>query len=347
MTNLKLILASAICAITLPFDIVVAQNLREVFRRVNPSVAVVRAEQNQSPSALKPDGLTPQNLGSGFLISQDGKMLTAAHIIKSAERIEVSFLNSPPILARVVAIAPFADLALLQLDHLPPNAVIARLGDSDKMETGDQVFTIGTPYGANHSLSVGWISARRRPDNIYEDLNALEVFQTDAPIFEGNSGGPLFNLDGEVIGVVSHVLTKNGGSTGPGFAIVSNLARSLMIDKRKIWVGVETYLLDGPLAEAFNVPQNAGLLVQSVAKGSLAAKLGIREGTLRFLADDREIIIGGDIILELLGIPVPHQGGSVADFLNVLDRLKNGDTLKVKVLRAGKITELTTRISDQ
>jgi S1-C subfamily serine protease len=175
MKRLHIILACAIGALALPFDLVMAQNLREVFRRVNPSVAVVRVEPSQSQTVMKPDGQMAQNLGSGFPISQDGKMLTAAHIVKSAERIEVLFLDSPPISARVIAIAPFADLALLQLDHLPANAVIAQLGDSGKMETGDQVFTIGTPYGANHSLSVGWISARRKPDNIYEDMTALEV----------------------------------------------------------------------------------------------------------------------------------------------------------------------------
>jgi S1-C subfamily serine protease len=345
--NILRTFALTFCAImTLSPTPAEAQSLREVFRRTNPSVVIVRATAKTPATTAKENETVPQGLGSGVLIAPDGKVLTAAHVVASAAGILVEFLDGQPIPARVIASAPFADIALLQLSRVPANAAVAKLGDSNKIEAGDQAFTIGAPYGANHSLSAGWISARRVQEKVFEDVSALEVFQTDIAIYEGNSGGPLFNLDGEVIGIISHVLTREGASTGPGFAVASNVAKKLMLEQRRIWFGVETRLLELSLAEAFNLPQAAGLLVQSVAEGSLAARLGVREGSLRIRLDEMEMLVGGDVILDVLGRQVPPSGGSVSEFLSALDQMKPGDRVTVRVLRAGQVVTLTTKVAE-
>jgi serine protease Do len=144
----------ATCALGLLAGGAEAQQLRDVFRRVNSSVVVVQAVA-KSPETSKPGETVSGGLGSGFLVSRDGKVLTAAHVVQAASNIAVRFLDGAPIPARVIASAPFADVALLQLEQVPPSATVAAMADSNTVETGDQIFTIGAPFGANHSLSVG------------------------------------------------------------------------------------------------------------------------------------------------------------------------------------------------
>ena len=324
------------------------QQLREVFQRVNPAVVVVHTEQETAlpelSNALPNRPLEPQGVGSGVLISADGKVLTAAHVVQTADRIKVEFISGQVIPARVLAAVSFADIALLQLEQVPPNAQVARLGDSDQAAAGDQIFVVGAPYGIGHSLASGYLSARRNAGRVYESLAALEVLQIDLAIYQGNSGGPVFNLAGEVIGIVTHVLLGAGAANGPGFAVTSNVARRLMLEEKRIWFGVEAMLLEGPLAEHFNLPQYAGLLVQSIANGSLAGRLGLREGQLRATLGEQPqtqtILLGGDIILEIQGQqirPVPTVLSAIEQTLN---RLQASDRLTVKVLRAGKVVEL-------
>lgn len=321
-----------------------AQSLREVFRRVTASVVVVHAQKKALPLAAPEAPAADQSLGSGTLISADGKVLTAAHVVQAAERVEVEFLDGQRVAARVVLTAPIADVALLQLEKMPTGAKVVPLGDSSLVETGDQVFVIGTPYGANHSLSVGWIGARRAPEKALENLTSLELLQLDAAVYEGNSGGPVFNLNGEVIGIVSHALAKVGQATGLGFAVTSNVARKLLLEDQRLWLGLEGWLLEGDLAQAFNVPQSAGLLVQSVAYGSLGAALGLREGHLPITTGELHLLAGGDVILEMLGQPLLPDPKILGDIQQQLNRLRPGDQLQVKVLRQGKVVDLSTRI---
>ncbi len=323
-----------------------AQELREVFRRVNPSVIVVHTQQRQpGRNALEQAG-NLESIGSGVLISADGKALTAAHVVQSANKIEVEFIGGERASARVIAAAPFADVALLQLDRVPAGVPVARLADSGRAEIGDRIFAIGAPYGAKHSLAVGSLSARRTTENVFENLTALELFQVDVTLHEGNSGGPVFNLDGEVIGLVSHALVKIEGGKGPNFAVTSNVARRLMLEEKRIWMGVEALMIEGPLAESFNLPHSAGLLVQSVAEGSLGARLGLHEGKLSVTVEEQQMLIGGDVITEILGQPVRPSSAVFEKLQRSLDQLRTGDTLQVKVIRAGREIELTTRITD-
>ena len=324
-----------------------AQQIRDVFRRVNPSVVVVHTQKKEKGRPAADGELNAQNLGSGVLVSAEGRILTAAHVVQTADRVEVEFLGGRRMPARIVSMAPFADVALLQLQGAPPpEAVVATLGDSSRAEIGDQIFVIGAPYGASHSLSVGYVSARRTADQIIEGLSALEVIQTDAAIFEGNSGGPVFNLQGEIIGIISHVLTRQEGMSGPGFAVASNVARSLMLEQRRIWMGIEAWLVSGPIAAAFHLPQEAGMLVQSVAEDSLGARLGLREGLVPAVIDEKSMLLGGDVILEMLGIPVRPDGTAILDVQRRLTRMQPGDPVAVKVFRGGKIVDLSARLAD-
>lgn len=332
-----------------------AQAVREIFQRVNPSVVVVHTEQENAPAEVP--GLLPQRprepqgIGSGVLISADGKVLTAAHVVNTADQIKVEFLDGQLIPARVLAAAPFADVALLQLTELPLNSAVAKLGDSNQAQAGDQIFVVGAPYGIGHSLAVGHLSARRVTNTVYENLTALEAFQIDLAIYQGNSGGPVFNLNGEVIGIVTHVLAQSGTATGPGFAVTSNVARRLMLEEQRLWLGVEALLLEGPLAASLNLPQYAGLLVQSVAGGSLGGRLGLREGKLRATLGEQPqlqtLLLGGDVILEMQGRAVQPTAAAFQEMQQVLNRLRPEELLKVKVLRAGHVVELQTRLSER
>jgi serine protease Do len=320
-----------------------AQPLREVFRRVNPSVVVVFAQQKPQLVAESADE-GAASVGSGVLVSADGKVLTAAHVVVAADSIEVQFLGGERVAARVVSAAPFADVALLQLERVPLQPVVARLADSDKVEVGDQILVVGAPYGAAHSLAVGYVSARRAAPQVYENLAALETLQIDASVYTGNSGGPVFNLDGEVVGVVSHVLAREGEAEGLAFAVTANVARRLMLEEQRFWSGVEAYLLEGDFAAVFNLPQPAGLLVQSVAEGSPSARMGLREGRVRLTLAGQTFLAGGDIILEIMGVPVTGGGRVMDDVQRTLNRLRPGDLVTVKVLRAGRQVELFTRL---
>lgn len=323
-----------------------AQELREMFRRVNPSVIVVHTQQRVIPKNTLEPAESLETVGSGVLISEDGKVLTAAHVVQAADKVEVEFVNGDRVSARVISAAPFADVALLQLTRVPSGIPVARLADSNRAEIGDMIFAIGAPYGVKHSLSVGWLSSRRTTENVFESLTALELFQVDMALFEGNSGGPIFDMKGEVIGLVSHALAKQDGEKGPNFAVTSNVARRLMLEEKRTWMGVEALMIEGALAASFNLPSPAGLLVQSVAEGSLGSRLGLHEGKLNILVGEQPMLIGGDVIIEILGQPLRPDPAVFESLQRNLDKLRVGDMLTMKVLRAGKEVELSTRVVD-
>lgn len=322
------------------------RSLRDVFHKASPSVVVIKTMSVLDRSSLdnRYDFVEQGGIGSGVLISADGRVLTAAHVVQVADRIAVEFRDGQLIAAKVVTSAPWADVALLQLEKQPALNRPARLGDSDAVDVGDEVFVVGAPYGLSHTLTAGYVSGRHVAENTtIGHFSSVELFQTDAAINTGNSGGPLFNMDGEVIGVVSHILSKSGGFEGIGFAVTSNMVKTI-ISKGRFWSGMEGVLVTGVLAEVLNVPQPAGFLIQRVAEGSPASRMGIKPSSLPIVIDDREILAGGDIVLEFAGITVQEGPESFEQFRSLCCRLRPGDTIAVKVLRAGKILTLSTRL---
>jgi S1-C subfamily serine protease len=319
-----------------------AQQLRDVVRQVDASVVVIKTVEKNLLVAPQSMFVSSPGSGSGVLISSDGQILTAAHVVQAADKIEVEFSDGQVVPAKVISSVPSADLAMLKLDWVPYNAKPARLGDSDKMQVGDDVFIIGAPYALSHSLSAGHISARRVPKN--GGALALEMLQTDAAINKGNSGGPMFNLAGEVVGIVSQILSHSGGSEGLGFAVTSNLAHKLMVAKKGFWSGIDGLLLSGEWVRIFNVPQTAGLLVQRIADNSPGSALGLIGGTYKASIAGGEILVGGDIILAVGEIAVTPDGAGLMKVWDYLNNLKAGDAVVVKVLRAGQVIELKTQV---
>ncbi len=186
----------------------------------------------------------------------------------------------------------------------PRGALVATLGDSDRAQIGEPVFIIGAPYGIGHTLSAGHITGRHEADTVYHDLAKAEFLQTDAAINQGNSGGPMFDMRGHVIGIVSHIISKSGGFEGLGFVVTTKMARRMLLEAPSFWTGMSALLLTDKLARVLNLPQPRGLLVQRVADGSAAAVIGIRGGTTKATIAGKELILGGDIILESVGIPM-------------------------------------------
>jgi S1-C subfamily serine protease len=325
-------------------SVVEAQDVGQLFRKINPSVVVIRAKGREVEGAK---GLTQfTETGSGVLVSADGKVMTAAHVVHLMDEINVEFLGGETIKARIIASESAADLSMLQLASVPKSAKVAPLGDSDKVGVGDQVVVVGAPYGLSYSLSVGWISAKWPANSVYKAIPLAEFFQTNATINTGNSGGPMFNMAGEVIGIVSHIISKSGGSEGLGFVVTMKTARHFLMESRSIWGGLDGILLTGDLAEIFNVPGGVGFLVKSVAKGSPAWDAGILGGDRAATIGGQELVVRGDIILEIIGIPITHPNDMTA-VRQKLGTMQPGQPFKAKVLRAGKIVELTGKVPSQ
>lgn len=337
--NYRTPLLLAILLLVGPSSETKAQSLRDVFRQVKPGVVVIRTLEREVASGQS-GFVGMQGLGSGVLISDEGHVMTAAHVVQAADQVGVEFPSGHFSLAKVVASVPPADVALLKLEEMPPGVAPLRLGDSDDLEVGDEVFVVGAPYGLSHTLTVGHLSARHAPSRITGNLSTVELFQTDAAINTGNSGGPMFNMQGEVVGIVSHILSQSGGFEGLGFAVTSNAARDLLLEQPSFWSGMEGYLLTGEMAALLNVPQPAGLLVQRVAARSPAADLGLRPGFVPARIGGETLLLGGDIILEAIGITITGNRGDLQTLQIALAQHPPDAPVVVKVLRGGQILEL-------
>jgi serine protease Do len=331
------------------------QQLREAFRRVHQSVVTVRTRELDLSNSSNQVISIVDGLGSGVLISADGKILTAAHVVQTADLAAVEFPDGQKIMARVIGSDVRSDVALLQLKELPRDIVPPTLGDSNKIEVGDEIFVVGAPYGISQTLTAGHLSGRRCLDSNNESSTSVEFLQTDAAVNGGSSGSPLFNLDGEVVGIVSRIMSRSGGSEGLAFATASNTARHFLLDRPPFWSGIDGLLVTGNLAKALNLPQPAGFLVQRVGDGSVGSSLGLNPGTMRATIQGTDLILGGDVILSVNEIQVTSaatvdQAGEVASdesfqrIYKSIGTLKLGDNLVVKVLREGRVVTLSAPI---
>ena len=332
------LVATVVCSLlTWPSGPAAAQTVREVFQKVAPSVVVIRARGRD----VEAGGETRfTETGSGVLISTDGQVMTAAHVVHSMDEIAVEFLGGETVSARVVASEPAADLSLLQLDRVPPGAMVSPMADSSTMHVGDPVVIVGAPYGLSYSLSAGYISARWAPNTVYKSMPMAEFFQTDAVINTGNSGGPMFNMKGEVIGIVSHNISKSGGSEGLGFVVTLNTARQLLLEKRSFWGGLEGVFLTDELADLLNLPaRSTGFMVKSVAKNSPGDHIGLRGSRMLVKIGGEDVPLGGDIVMSVDGLAM--SAANAAKIRDMIARLPSGAPFQVSILRAGQVLELT------
>ena len=315
-----------------------AESVADVYKRVADSVVVIRTVERAAADRPGTLSTAETGLGSGVLIDKD-RVLTAAHVVQVAESIFVQVSGEETLSARVIASDPSADLALIQLERAPMKSSPATLGDSDAVSIGDDVFVVGAPLGMTHTLSVGHISGRRTTNNSYGGFAEADLLQTDASINPGNSGGPMFDMSGRVVGIVSHIIFGEAGAGGLGFVATSNMARDLLLSGKSTWTVMEGYVLDGELARVFQLPQSRGILVQRIAQGSPAAKLGLQPGNRKARIGTEEFLVGGDVILEVQGISFADTDAR-ARIRAALSSQAPGKPLSVIVLRGGRRLEL-------
>ena len=315
-----------------------SQDFSDLFERVKPSVVVIATADSASGLPGTVAASLPTGLGSGVL-SGDDMVLTAAHVIQSAEFVKVRFHDGQVVSAKVLSSSQQADVALLKLSGTPLGSRPAVLGNSDDAKVGEQIIVVGAPYGLAYTLTAGHISNRIDPGEVGSGFAAMEFFQTDAAINQGNSGGPMFNMKGEVIGVVSHILSKSGGFEGLGFAATSSVARKVLLESGHVWTGVEAQLLTEPLSTLLNVPQPAAILVKKVAKGTIGDRLGLKPSRVPVTIGTTKLLLGGDIILEVMGMRVDDVA-SLDAIRKKLETMNKGDVFRLTVWRKGKASEL-------
>jgi serine protease Do len=323
------------------------QSLSDLYKKVSPSVVIIQTKEEVE----NPDGHVSYmgSQGSGVLISDQGEILTAAHVVNNAEVITVIFHDGKKFPAKVVRLATVADVALIKLVYYDNHYPVAKMGDSDLTDVGDDVFVIGAPFGLEYSLSKGIVSGKSVEKTRMEGFTFAEFFQTDAAINHGNSGGPMFNIKGEVIGLVSSIVSESGGFDGIGFAATINVTKQLVVDSNKRrWTGINGVLVDRELARLLNVPQPGGILIQSVVALSPAFMANLKGGNVPFHIGDEEISIGGDIILEVNDIPIVSEENIIAFFKSIFmmnDEERN--SFKLKILRAGKMQDVMLNFVDK
>ncbi|MHB1084612.1 MAG: S1C family serine protease [Thiobacillus sp.] len=282
--------------------------------------------------------------GSGVLVSADGKIITVTHLVQSADTITVQIGDRDGIPAKIIASESAADIALLQLERIPDGMMSATLGNSDEVKIGQLVFMVGSPYGLHPTMTVGHISGRHHPRSPIGSFQPNEMFQTDVDMHHGSSGSPLFDMNGRVIGIATQDITHGGQYESMGFSVTVNTAKALLLNRHSLWTGIECYWLSGALAQALNLPQSAGLLVQRIASHSPGSKLALQAGTAATVVGKDAFVLGGDIILSMQGISLAEERGYARTRI-ALAALKDGEILHVTVLRGGKQLGLQAPIS--
>ncbi len=271
--------------------------------------------------------LKQQSLGSGFIIDKDGYIITNNHVVEGADEIKVKLADGREFKAKVIGRDPKTDLALIKITTLFKNLPVLPLGDSDKIRVGDWVLAIGNPFGLEHTVTQGIISATGRVIGSGPYDNFL---QTDAPINPGNSGGPLINLKGEVIGINSAIIASGQGI---GFAIPSNMAKSVVSqlkEKGKVvrgWIGVSVQTVTPEIAQSFGLKEPKGALVGGVVNESPAGKAGIKRG---------------DVIIAFNGTDIKQM----SDLPRLVAETPVGKTVDIKVIRDGKEVDLKITVAE-
>jgi S1-C subfamily serine protease len=318
-----------------------------VYKQASPAVANILTKATEYDFFMDP--VPVEGAGSGFVIDPRGYILTNFHVVQDAQSIEVVLGDQSRYAAKFVGADQRNDVALLKVDPKGKHLAALPLGDSSTLQVGQKVLAIGNPFGFQSTLTTGVVSALGRTVQTSQTTFIDEAIQTDAAINRGNSGGPLINSHGDVIGINSAIYTPSGTTAGIGFAIPINTAKAiahdLMTDGRvhRAFLGVDTLPVNDYLAEALDLPVQEGLLVETVTRGGPAALSGIRGGDRVVQAGMRRIYIGGDIIVAIDGQRVASQ----VDVSLVLNRKRPGDNVTVTVYRGGKKLDITVKLADR
>jgi S1-C subfamily serine protease len=312
------------------------RTVNDIYRRTGRGVAFIQARVTGGGEEAIPGLPTPRggrSTGSGFALDRNGYILTNAHVVENAKDVTVRFGDEPAIDAKVEGADPSTDLAVLKLDPRKSKGRPLPLGDSSRVRVGDPVIAIGNPFGLDHTVTTGIVSALQRSIQAPNGFSIDNVIQTDASINPGNSGGPLLDSSGRVIGINSQIETggSGNGSVGIGFAIPINTAKKVVPQLKSSghvkhpYIGVTTAPLPDS-AQDLNLPVDQGALVQDVTPGSPADRAGLRAGKTETAEG---IVIGGDLIVKVDGKDI-HQPQDVAGAIS--DR-KPGDKITIEFFR--------------
>jgi S1-C subfamily serine protease len=334
-----------------------ALTINEIFRRDAPGVVQVTSTQvvrtNTYPFDFGlPQTQTQKALGSGFVMDKAGHIVTNYHVVAGAESVEVSFSNSDNLKARIVGSDPSTDLAVLQVNARSRALTPLAFGNSDRVRVGDSVVAIGNPLGYDRSVTAGIVSAVQRAISAPNQFPIDHVIQTDAPINHGNSGGPLIDSRGEVVGVNAQIATGNSGTDGNigiGFAIPINTVRTVvaqLIKKGKVehaFIGITAKPVTPEIARLFRLPVRSGLLVASVQPGSGAAAAGLRAGADTAVVSGESWPVGGDLVVSADGVPL----SSVDQLRDLIATKHPGQSISLEVYRGTEKLTIHVKLGRQ
>jgi S1-C subfamily serine protease len=333
------------------------QSINEIYRASAPAVVHIetttKVQQPQDQFFGNPFGnsQTQRALGSGFVLDKAGHIVTNYHVVRGASEIQVSFSNNERIKATVVGVDPSTDVAVLKVDVQSRALRALPLGNSDGVRVGDQVIAIGNPFGLDRSVTAGIVSAVQRRIEAPNQLSISHVIQTDAALNHGNSGGPLLNAQGEVIGVNAQIETGGlgQGNVGIGFAIPINTVKDVVAELIKhgkvahAFLGIEGKTLQPNIARLFHLPVNQGVLVASVRPHTGAAAAGLRAATNQVTVDGESWPAGGDVIVKVDGRPVP----TIERLIDAIATKKPGDTIDLEVVRSASRIHIHVKLGRQ
>jgi putative serine protease PepD len=322
-----------------------------VYRQAAPAVANIitrTVEYDFFSNAVPVEGA-----GSGFVFDAQGYILTNYHVVANAQRIEVVLgdqHSQSRYVARFIGADPRNDVALIKIDPAKRGAPLPALplGDSRALQVGQKVLAIGNPFGFESTLTTGVVSALGRTVQTGENTFIEDAIQTDASINRGNSGGPLLNTHGEVIGINSAIYSPSGTAAGLGFAIPINLARRIANDLitegrvRRAALGVEATPLFEDLSNYLNLPVKQGLLIERVVPDGPAAHAGLRGGDRPVTDGLRRYVVGGDVIVAADGKPVASQ----LDLNLMLNRKRPGDSMSLEIYRGRQKMEIKVTLGE-
>src|SRR5215831_10349943 len=317
-----------------------------IYRQASPAVANILTKATEYDFFMDP--VPVEGAGSGFIIDPRGYILTNYHVVEGSQSIEVVLGDQSRHPAKYIGADQRNDVALIKIDPKGKQLTTLKLGDSSAIQVGQKVLAIGNPFGFQSTLTTGVVSAVGRTVQTSQTTFIEEAIQTDAAINRGNSGGPLIDSHGNVIGINSAIYTPTGTTAGIGFAIPINTAKSIANDLitsgrvHRAFLGVQTFPIGGGLAEALDLPVQEGLLVEVATKGGPAAAAGIHGGDRTVLAGMRRLYIGGDVIVAIDGQKVSDQ----FDINRILNHRRPGDTVNVTVYRGGKKTDIPVKLGE-
>jgi S1-C subfamily serine protease len=324
--------------------------VHDIYQRDAQGVAFISSQivqQTQSVFGL-PQQQQSTATGSGFLIDNDGHILTNAHVVQGAKRVDVQLGDGDTQQAQIVGVDPSTDIALLKVDNTEGANPLA-LGDSTKVQVGDPVVAIGNPFGLDRTVTTGIVSALQRQIQAPNGFSISDVIQTDAAINPGNSGGPLIDGAGQVIGINSQIESQSGGNEGVGFAVPIKTAADVVSqlenggEVHRAYLGISGGDISPSIAEALNLPVQQGVLVEQVLNGGPADDAGIKGATGQATIGGQTVPIGGDIITKVDG----KQISGMDDVISAVNEHKPGDELTLTVWRDGKQQDVTVTLGDR